>query len=356
MMEKDRESNLTIQQRLHKKGVTWIVLFLIFFFSHPNTNIWFKLGDAFFQIGLIILLVLFIMKVLIPLLTQRRLLLFFTISTFAVVFLTLSSVFLEIFVVRYFGISRYMPSSGSEAIFPFLIRLLWYLVVLGTTVIIHYQHKEEDNRKISDELERGKLDMELRYLKSQINPHFLFNALNNIYSMVYTHDENASEGVLKLSEMLRYVLVDCQADTIPIEKEMKYIENYIDFQLMRIGEDRDVKLEMDIENSGYLLAPMILQPIVENAFKYSGLETNQNGYVHFSIMQSGNLLTFTARNSIKTTVNTILNATDNNSGIGLVNVRKRLELHYGNHYKLEIENDDKDYCVSIYIDKTERSK
>ena len=236
-------------------------------------------------------------------------------------------------------------------ILAFLVRLIWFIAVYAITVIFYYQRKENEEKIISDQLKSEKLDMELRYLKSQINPHFLFNALNNIYSMVYTHDDNAADGVLKLSEMLRYVLVDCQAEVIPLSKEINYIENFIEFQMMRMGGERDVLLEQDIEKEDFMIAPMLLQPIIENCFKYSRLETHPEGVVHISIKQSGNGFCFVAENSVATNAVPFTGngGSAKKSGIGKKNVQQRLMLHYGESYNFDIKQDNETYKVKIEL-------
>ena len=169
--------------------------------------------------------------------------------------------------------------------------------------------------------------------------------------MVYTRDDNAADGVLKLSEMLRYVLVDCQAEMIPLSKEIKYIENFIDFQMMRMAGQRDVVLEQDIVKEDYMIAPMLLQPIIENCFKYSRLETHPEGHVHVRIQQSGSGLCFEAENTIAP--NAISAVTigkeEKKSGIGQKNVQQRLMLHYGESYKFDIQKDKEVYKVRIEL-------
>jgi sensor histidine kinase YesM len=233
----------------------------------------------------------------------------------------------------------------------FLVRLIWFIAAYALVVIFYYQRKENEEKIISDQLKSEKLAMELRYLKSQINPHFLFNALNNIYSMVYTHDDNAADGVLKLSEMLRYVLVDCQAEIIPLSKEINYIENFIDFQMMRMGGERDVVLEQDIEKEDFMIAPMLLQPIIENCFKYSRLETHPEGYVHISIHQSGSSFRFVAENTVASNALPFVGkkGAEEKSGIGQKNVQQRLMLHYGESYNFDIEQDNGTYKVKIEL-------
>ena len=211
------------------------------------------------------------------------------------------------------------------------MRLIWFIATYAITVIFYFQRKENEEKIIADQLKSEKLDMELRYLKSQINPHFLFNALNNIYSMVYTHDDNAADGVLKLSEMLRYVLVDCQAEMIPLSKEIKYVENFIDFQMMRMGGYRDVHFEKDVEKEDFMIAPMLLQPIIEN------------------LQQAGNKFRFEAENTVAENAKPLVLASERKSGIGQTNVQQRLMLHYGENYVFEIEQDKGIYKVRIEL-------
>lgn len=168
--------------------------------------------------------------------------------------------------------------------------------------------------------------------------------------MVYTHDDNAANGVLKLSEMLRYVLVDCQAEVIPLSKEIKYIENFIDFQMMRINGERNIVFESEIEKEDYLIVPMLLQPLIENCFKYSRLENHPDGYVHVFIKQEGDRFSFVAENTVASTALPLnVGASEKKSGIGLNNVRQRLLLHYGENYTFDIEEEGQTYKVKITL-------
>lgn len=233
---------------------------------------------------------------------------------------------------------------------PFLIRIVLFTAVVGISVITILQRAEKDNQKIKDDLKSEKLDMELRFLKSQITPHFLFNALNNIYSLVYTKDENAPQSVLKLSDMLRYVMVDCQVDHISLDKEVKYIDAFIDFQQMSMENKSNVIFEKNIKNHDFMIPPMILQPLVENSFKHSRLVNDPNGFVHFYLLQENNDLIFIARNSIKGMSVSIADPNKKQqSGIGLDNVKKRLDLYYGNKYSFKAQQEDNSYVVTIKI-------
>lgn len=241
--------------------------------------------------------------------------------------------------------------DGFKTFFiPLLIRVVLFTAAVSVSVISVLQRAEKDNQKIKDDLKSEKLDMELRFLKSQITPHFLFNALNNIYSLVYTKDENAPQSVLKLSDMLRYVMVDCQVDHISLDKEVKYIDAFIDFQQMSMENKSNVIFEKHIKNHDFMIPPMILQPLVENSFKHSRLVNDSNGFVHFYLLQENNDLIFIARNSIKGMSVSIADPNKKQqSGIGLDNVKKRLDLYYGNKYSFKAQQEDNSYVVTIKI-------
>ena len=346
-------ANLDLLERLYKWGVVWIVLFIVFFAVHSGGNYFFRAASSLCFVGMAVLLVTFINKVLVEyLLKKGRVVLFILLSILVIPLWAAVSTTIDVCLMRFIDKTPFEELFAFQRFFvAFLVRLIWFIAVYAITVIFYYQRKENEEKIISDQLKSEKLDMELRYLKSQINPHFLFNALNNIYSMVYTHDDNAADGVLKLSEMLRYVLVDCQAEIIPLSKEINYIENFIDFQMMRMGGERDVVLEQDIEKEDFMIAPMLLQPIIENCFKYSRLETHPEGFVHISIRQKGDSFCFMAENTV---VSNPMSFAGNGgevkqSGIGQKNVQQRLMLHYGESYKFDIKQDNGTYKVKIEL-------
>lgn len=346
-------ANLDLLERLYKNGVIWIALFVIFFTVHSNGNYFFRALSSLCFVGMEILLVTFINKVLIEhYLKRNRVVLLILLSILILPLWAAASSAIDIVLLHFFTKRPFAEIFNFGVSFVvFMVRLIWFIATFAIVLIFYYQRKENEEKIIGDQLKSEKLDMELRYLKSQINPHFLFNALNNIYSMVYTHDDNAADGVLKLSEMLRYVLVDCQAEMIPLSKEIKYIDNFIDFQMMRMGGHRDVVFTKDVEKEDFLIAPMLLQPIIENCFKYSRLETHPDGYVHVSVRQTGNRICFEAENTVAENALPIAGNGGAKSGIGLKNVQQRLMLHYGEDYVFDIEqNKDKGtYKVKIEL-------
>lgn len=339
--------------KMNRKGITWVILWVILtlLIHSVSRNFWMSLTNSTLIVFASILLALLVNNVLIGRMLDRGRNFWFYFCCIAIVVLFSGlELLIEIFVdhqllnyEEYHGISIF----GHMYVFPLLARLSIFSGVIFISVIDHMQRKADDNRRLSEQLKSEKLDMELRYLKSQINPHFLFNALNNVYSLVYTHDEKAPDSVLKLSEMLRYVMVDCQAETLPLKKETTYIGNYIDFQIMHCEHHPNIVFEQEIENPSFMIPPMILQPIVENSFKHSRISTDVNGFIRFLLVQDSKQLKFVAENSVTTPVAPA--TTSGSSGIGLANVRKRLELFYKQSFTLTAEQRDNEFVVELVI-------
>ncbi|MEM6643878.1 MAG: sensor histidine kinase [Bacteroidota bacterium] len=201
------------------------------------------------------------------------------------------------------------------------------------------RQKELDVNRKSEQLES-----EMKFLKSQINPHFLFNALNNIYSLSITKSEKASELIMKLSKMLRHVIYENGA-VVTMEQEIAYIEHYIDFQKLRIGESRNIVFTHQVTNATAKIEPMLLIPFVENAFKHSDFVENEEAVVQISLREEKGILTFMAEN----TMNSSSETKDEVGGIGINNVEERLKLIYKDRSQMEISQTGKMYKVSLEI-------
>ncbi len=226
--------------------------------------------------------------------------------------------------------------SGFLIIGSFLVTTLFYMI-----------SKAKSDETRARQLQGEKSLMELKFLKSQINPHFLFNALNNIYAMIYTGDKNAANSVLKLSEMLRYVTDECQAETIPVEKEIHYIENYIDFQQMRAEKQMSVQFTKVVKSNQIQIPPMLFQPFVENCFKHSRIEIDPEASIFISLSENNDGLLFTAENTIPQQ-KPLMNKSGRD-GIGISNVRKRLDLLYPGNHKIEIREMGERYTVKLFL-------
>ena len=195
-------------------------------------------------------------------------------------------------------------------------------------------------------LKSEKLKAEMDFLKSQINPHFLFNALNNIYTLSVIKSDNTPENLLKLSGMLRYMLYDCKEDRVPLKKELEYIDNFISLNKLKDSQGLNIELELDRSQPDLRVAPLIFIPFIENAFKHSKIEDLENGWIKLSLKIQDQTLFFNVKNSISKTTFT----KDKVGGIGLRNVKRQLELVYPNKHDLIINKTDTAFEVSLKID------
>ena len=191
--------------------------------------------------------------------------------------------------------------------------------------------------------EQVRLESELQYLKAQVNPHFLFNAINSVYFLIKKDPDKAAETLIKLSDLLRFQLYDCSDERIPIEKELEYLTNFM--ALERIRKSNRVQVEYLCEGnlSGFEIAPFMLMPFLENAFKYVSNHADQSNLVQVTLDREGQ--TFKA---------TFVNTHDNPGqaavgGIGLKNVKRRLELLYPSRHTLDIQQTPELYSVNLTL-------
>lgn len=198
------------------------------------------------------------------------------------------------------------------------------------------------NERIQRDLENQRLSAELAFLKSQINPHFLFNSLNSIYSLAYQRSETTPEAILKLSEIMRYMLYECNDNKVSLVKELQYVQNYIDLQKIRFGQKAyiDFKVEGKVENQQ--IVPLVLIAFVENAFKH-GLANTQQSPIRLLIEIDDGHLRFFIQNKKH------LHNRDESGGIGLNNVKRRLDLLYPGKYNLEISDETDTYTVELSL-------
>lgn len=191
-------------------------------------------------------------------------------------------------------------------------------------------------------IEEEKLKTELSYLKAQINPHFLFNTLNGIYTLILKKSDYAGEAVVKLSLIMRYVITDTEKDMVPLDKEIKYISDYIDLQKFRTSNTKVIFNVMG-DIMGSEIAPLILLPYIENAFKH-GVSTEENSFIEININVNDDVLNLKVVNKKVRMENPQLEKL----GKGNHNVLKRLEITYPTH-KLTIQNNNLQYIVNLQI-------
>ncbi len=218
----------------------------------------------------------------------------------------------------------------NQKIFPFLVIIVFSLMLRIST---RWQQTE-----------REKIAAELSYLKAQINPHFLFNTLNSIYSLAIMKSDETPTAVVKLSGMMRYVLSEAATDFVSLEKEIVYIKNYIDLQKLRFGESISLEFMINGQTNGFQIAPLVLIPFIENAFKH-GVNAEEDSVIEIKIDITANELFLYVVNK-KVTVHI---SEENKSGLGVDNTRNRLELLYPKRHKLSIYDTDEQYLVELSI-------
>lgn len=198
-------------------------------------------------------------------------------------------------------------------------------------------------------LERQKLATELNYLKGQIHPHFFFNTLNNLYALTLQKSDDAPTTVLKLSQMMHYMLYDAATELVPLTKEIKNIQNYIELERIRYGDRLDLSFTVTGAVEGRQIAPLILLPFVENAFKHGTSNEHRECWITIDLKIKDDILLFKVENSVNSS-NKSTNFMGYQSGIGLKNVRRRLELLYPSRHQLGIVKEADAHWVDLKIE------
>ena len=191
-------------------------------------------------------------------------------------------------------------------------------------------------------LKNEKAKTELLHLKSQVNPHFFFNTLNNLYGLVGTDAKKAQDLILKLSDMMRYSIYEGEKDTVSLEEEVEYLKNYIDLHKMRYRKEIDIKFTTDISEN-HKVMPLLFIILLENAFKHGVENLRENAYVHINLKSENNQIFFDIENNFDPTIET------EQVGIGLDNLNRRLELVYPKHYTLSFSKSDNVYKAQLNI-------
>ncbi len=193
-------------------------------------------------------------------------------------------------------------------------------------------------------LTQEKLQAELKFLKTQIHPHFLFNTLNNLYALTLKKSDLAPDTVLKLSELINYMLYECTSDEVPLSKEVKFIRNYVDIEKMRYGDKLDVDIRVSNDLLERKIAPLILLPFVENCFKHGAGEELQQSWVKLTIDVQPHVTLIKVENNKSSE-----NGHSKKEGIGISNVKRRLDLLYPGKHELKIINGEETFLVILTI-------
>lgn len=218
----------------------------------------------------------------------------------------------------------------------------FFLVIAGAAIKLMFDNGKLQQRMA--EAAKEKSEAELNFLKSQINPHFIFNSLNAVYFLINKENALARDALHKFSDMLRYQLYEMNGDKIPVEKEIRYLKDYMDLQQLRKDEKYSVQFNCSPEVKNFTIEPLLLIPFVENAFKHISHHSEGDNYVKANMNKSNETFFFTIENS--TDGNKVK---EQNGGIGLNNVKRRLALLYPGKHDLLITETDEKYSVQLNI-------
>ena len=324
----------------------WLSLFILLFLSKNSSNpahlsIILQIG----QISFFMVLVYFNIYYLVPKFLSTNKIFIYLINLLALVILvTCARVVLEFWL--YTG--NYDKQNDVLSFGQIVFFILHFFIALASTVFVSSSQWIRNARE-KQELKTEQIQTELKFLKSQINPHFLFNILNSLYALTLKKSDMAPTMVIKLSEMMRYMLYECNEKRVPLEKEINYLRNYLDLEKLRIGNKMDVHLNVTGDQENKFIAPLIFINFVENSFKHGGINgSNPKGHVYLDIDIKEDEIHFVLENSKphRMSENKLLKAP---GGIGLKNVKDRLDLVYNNNYKIKIKEDDDIYSIDLAL-------
>ena len=217
-----------------------------------------------------------------------------------------------------------------------------FFLMIGMNLGVKYYFRQSQDRERLEKLERENLEKQLEYLRYQINPHFLMNTLNNIHALVDIDPEQAKETIVELSKIMRFVLYEGSKQKVPLRQELIFLDNYIQLMQMRVVDQVDIKVDIPQMIPDRDIPPLMMITFVENAFKH-GVSYQRHSFIDISIETADNHLHFHCRNS------KVPQGEDRHGGVGLQNVKQRLQLIYGSTYTLDIKDEDDTYTVDLTL-------
>jgi hypothetical protein len=329
-----------LSQRVVYHGIAWF-LYLLIVMIPPTLGgqpFWFTLSNQLINMVFLAIVVYVNFYYLIPnFLSRKRLLRYFLLLMLTCAMVTPVKVVL-VFI-------RVDPAEQLQMRedLPLIFVSTFILALVSTLFKIVAEWIRQ--QRIRQDLEMKNMQSELKFLRSQINPHFLFNTLNSLYALTLKKSENAPEMVLRLSEIMRYMLYECNEKRVPLDKEVNYIRNYLEMERMRFGQGVDISFDLqgDIEHKS--IAPLMFIPFLENAFKHGLSQQIKSGFVRIHVLVEEDVLHFQIENS----TTSLHDSTYHRGGIGLENVRRRLEILYPDAYDMSISESADTYTVTLTL-------
>ena len=332
-----------IKYKLHHV-LFWLLLFGLWFMlryeGYLTPALAFKI--TFIKIVDLMLMVYITNYVLIPYLLYKK-----KYFTFVLIFIAmiLTSSFTKMYIIgqvandpTIFALGGNLKARIYDNVIPH-----FFLVIAGAAFKLVFDQLRLQKRIA--ELAKENAEAELNFLKSQINPHFLFNSLNSVYFLIDKGNPDARQALHTFSDMLRYQLYEANGEKIPIEKEINYLQDYVHLQQLRKDENYKVEFNCSPEVKNFSIEPLLLIPFVENAFKHISHRTNKANFVKVDLARSNGYFEFAVENSREEGIYT----TEQHGGIGMNNVKRRLELLYPDAHKLDVNNDANTFKINLKL-------
>jgi LytS/YehU family sensor histidine kinase len=321
------------------------LIFYTFFFGYERVDYKITFSFVVILLPVTIITTYYLNYILIPkyIFSKRyaKFFLYFIYTLIISFYIEMGTVLVIFIGVAELKITELYPSNTNAIL---LIAGMYVVVFLGVALKLlnHYNHSQVEIEKLKSE----KVEAELKFLKSQLHPHFLFNTLNNLYALTLEKSDRASDVVLKLSELLDYILYKCNAEMVTMEQEIKQIENYIELEKLRFGGRLELTFNIGQFPITAMIPPMLLMTLVENSFKHGVSKTVLNSWIHIDLFPEGNQLIFNIKNSKQEPVDI---KTDSSGGVGLQNLQNRLNLIYKDNYTFTIDEQDTFFNAQLII-------
>ncbi len=334
-----------LNRRIVYHSVFWVALLIVLMIVEGvQQGFFFTFTNELINIFFFSLLVYFNLYYLVPnYLTQNKFMTYGLLLVLSAILIT--PLKMMVFYLKFSNFPKLQATLIKDINSQFLINFLFASVSTIVKIITDWARQMREKQ----ELVTQTMQSELRFLKSQINPHFLFNTLNNLYALTLKKSDQAPDIVIKLSEMMRYMLYECNEKRVPLSKEVNYIQNYLELEKLR-QSNRDIEITFEVNGTikNQQIAPLMFIPFLENSFKHGLSHQISHGFVHVRLDVDDNCVQFYIENSKPDTAPVRDNRPS--GGIGLVNIHRRLNLLYPNQYELKIEDNPNAYAVNLFLE------
>ena len=321
----------------------WLVFLILVatrFFQMEIENLNLEITVEALQFCLIIPLTYFNLRVLIPRLWNNGRYQQYIIAILSSEAITIMALALVFYYIPNHQLKMKMADSHLKVFFMMFFKTN---VFVASTSLFHFVKEwiklKDENLKFTEKAQEH-LEAELSLLKGQVNPHFLFNTLNNLYSMSLHNSKKTPDMILKLSQLISYMLYECKDETVCLEQEITFIKNYIELEAIRVEDIAEVHFE------GYKIPPLLFIPLVENAFKHGIASEKEHSDIFIQIHIDENQIELKTKNPLGETK---LPENSTHNGLGLENVRKRLELLYPNQHSFKISKENKHFKAQLVL-------